>query len=289
MKSYEYEVTQIGEATYRLDEYAKTHSYLLVGSEKALLIDTGCGCGHLGKTVESITDKEIIVVNSHGHLDHVGSNYQFEYVWIASQDEALMWDSTSIVFRNERIRSYLLSLDSEFEENELERTIRTPQVKKVYHLTDGQVFDLGDRKIEAIATPGHTQGCYCFLDREREMLFTADTVCDISILLFLENSGSVETYYRSIERLYNRRNEYKVLYPGHHTPALSVDYMHDYLMCARGIMKGSLESVRHIEAIGDGWKSMYGLIGIVYKKEWISDADRASSDEKISMATGQDT
>ena len=77
MDGYEYRVIQIDEQTYRLEEHAKTHSYLLVGSDKALLIDTGCGSGHLHNTVKDITKKEIIVVNSHGHQDIQGDVFAF--------------------------------------------------------------------------------------------------------------------------------------------------------------------------------------------------------------------
>ena len=46
--------------------------YLLIGEEKAMLIDSFYGQGDLRAFVETITDKPVIVANTHGHFDHTG-------------------------------------------------------------------------------------------------------------------------------------------------------------------------------------------------------------------------
>lgn len=48
--------------------YGNVYCYLLVGSERALLFDTAYGEGNLREFVEEITDKPVMVVNSHGSL-----------------------------------------------------------------------------------------------------------------------------------------------------------------------------------------------------------------------------
>ena len=53
---------------------------LIVGPEKAVLIDTGCGIGNLRKVVAEVTDKPVMVINTHTHLDHLGSNRQFDEI-----------------------------------------------------------------------------------------------------------------------------------------------------------------------------------------------------------------
>lgn len=153
---YDYVIRPVDQDTYLLCEYAGTCSYLLVGSKKALLIDTGCGCGNLQETVRSVTDRELIVVNSHGHLDHVGANYYFPKVWIMREDEALMYQSSSRETKDRQMRRYLTGLDADFDQTELERIIAAPQVKETAYLKDGMLFELGGRTIEVIQTPGHT-------------------------------------------------------------------------------------------------------------------------------------
>jgi hypothetical protein len=60
--------------------YENTTVSLIIGPEKAILIDTGCGIGNLRKAVDEVTDKPVIVINTHTHLDHLGSNRQFDEI-----------------------------------------------------------------------------------------------------------------------------------------------------------------------------------------------------------------
>ena len=57
--------------------YENTTVSLLIGPEKAALIDTGCGIGNLRQAVAELTDKPVIVINTHTHFDHLGGNRQF--------------------------------------------------------------------------------------------------------------------------------------------------------------------------------------------------------------------
>lgn len=261
---YDYKIQQLDQNTYCLEEYAKTRSYLLLGDDKAMLIDTGCGCGNLRETVESITDKPLLVVNSHGHLDHIGANGLFEEIYISQADVALMQHSQTIEYRDKEMRRYLLGMDAEFDINEIERIVHLPVCSQLNFLTDGMKFDLGNRTIEAIHTPGHTAGCYCFLDAGRKQLFTADTICDISILLFLQESASLECYKEAIKKLTDRYRDIEVLYPGHHTYPLSPDYLSDYAICAEKILRGEIIGENHKESIGEGMKARYGKAAICY-------------------------
>lgn len=59
---------------------------LIIGSEKALLWDTNFGILDLKAFVESLTDLPLIVVDSHGHVDHMNGNYQFPEVYLHPLD-----------------------------------------------------------------------------------------------------------------------------------------------------------------------------------------------------------
>jgi glyoxylase-like metal-dependent hydrolase (beta-lactamase superfamily II) len=264
MKKYNYVINKINENTYCLKEYVGTYSYLLLGNKKAMLIDTGCGCGDLLKTVRSITDLDIEVVNSHGHFDHIGANYQFNKVWIAQEDEALMQKNSSSEVKNIELRRYLLKMDTDFDNEELERIIELPQTNEISYLHDKMNFDLGNRTIEAISTPGHTHGSFCFLDRNNRQLYTADTICDISVLLFFNESESVEVFRNGVEKLYELKNEYDVIFPGHHTVPLETHIIDNYKSCAEKILNHTLTGTKHIEEIGYGLKAHYNNIAIVY-------------------------
>ena len=65
----------IGENIYHIYEPGGVYTTLIIGNEKALLIDTGYGYGNLREAVARLTDLPLIVANTHGHFDHVGGKY----------------------------------------------------------------------------------------------------------------------------------------------------------------------------------------------------------------------
>lgn len=69
--------------------------------------------------------------------------------------------------------------------------------------------------LEAIATPGHAEDHFCFLDHESGACFTGDLILGqgSSIVGPREMGGSLRDYMRSLERL--RELDLAVLYPGH--------------------------------------------------------------------------
>ena len=71
--------------TWVLCYHGTLYCYLLVGEEKAMLIDTAYGEGDLRAMVESITDKPVMVCNTHGHFDHTGGNALWEEAWMSEE------------------------------------------------------------------------------------------------------------------------------------------------------------------------------------------------------------
>jgi glyoxylase-like metal-dependent hydrolase (beta-lactamase superfamily II) len=57
--------------------------YLLLGTQSALLIDTGCGLYPLKPIVDDlIGDRNLKVVNTHTHWDHILGNHEFGEVYV---------------------------------------------------------------------------------------------------------------------------------------------------------------------------------------------------------------
>ena len=82
-------VTKIGEDTYRFTETSfgtDVYMYLLIGTEKALLIDTAYGFTDVPAAIRQITDLPLIVVNTHGHMDHMHGNHLYSQVHISQDD-----------------------------------------------------------------------------------------------------------------------------------------------------------------------------------------------------------
>ena len=67
---------------------AEMWCYLIDGPEKALLIDTAFGLGDLkGLIHKLIGDKEVIVCNTHAHVDHISGNSHFDKVYCHYADQ----------------------------------------------------------------------------------------------------------------------------------------------------------------------------------------------------------
>ena len=72
-----YTVERIHDNTYRIDENGAANCYLVIGSEKALLMDACWGAGNLKACVCQLTDKPVNVAVTHRHPDHTGGAQQF--------------------------------------------------------------------------------------------------------------------------------------------------------------------------------------------------------------------
>lgn len=101
-----YTVVQLGKDTWMIRSMM-VQMFLIAGEKQAMLLDTGVGMGDLKAQVEKLTDKPVIVVNTHGHVDHAGGNFQFDEVWLHADDfSASDWMCT-LPERQEYVRSRL--------------------------------------------------------------------------------------------------------------------------------------------------------------------------------------
>lgn len=216
--------------------------YLLEGETSALLIDTGYGFGKLDTVTAALTRLPVSVVNTHGHMDHIGGNHYFANIYISEADRnvfALHTDPVEVrQMVDERIPPLLRPLLGGFRRDIINQTIAGN-----YHwFTLPRSFDLGGRIVEVLPTPGHTPGSICLVDRASGFLFSGDTVCDWGVLLHLKGSLSPEIYRASLEGLWQRKDEFTAIYPGHHGLPVPIQRIEDYMRCADGILDGSIPS-----------------------------------------------
>ncbi len=77
--------------------------YFFIGSDKALLFDTGFGFESLVPLLKKLTDKPFEVVLSHGHYDHCGGAGEFEKVYIHPADREVVERHTSLPYRKQAL------------------------------------------------------------------------------------------------------------------------------------------------------------------------------------------
>ncbi|VDM98211.1 unnamed protein product [Thelazia callipaeda] len=126
--------------------------YLIIGTKKALLLDTGCGTGNLYKYLEDYfgfvkQKKSLVVVNTHNHPEQISNNWQFSPVGfggLANNVEALCASNRNSYYTN-------------LHDNQYDWQVKPYKVTK--WLSDEEVIKLGDQdsdQIEVLHTPGHT-------------------------------------------------------------------------------------------------------------------------------------
>ena len=82
-------IREVRPGIWLMDEGHEATGYLVIGSEKACVIDTMNGYNDLYRAVRKITDKPVTVVNTHGHPDHIFGNMYFEEAYIHPADAEL--------------------------------------------------------------------------------------------------------------------------------------------------------------------------------------------------------
>jgi len=206
--------------------------YLLEGDEKALLIDTGYAIGNLRKYVEKLTDKPIVVANTHFHPDHSGGNGEWEEVMIGEGYEKDLHsvlttegDLTSLPHPDYRIRI----------------------------IKEGDEIELGNRLIRVYrAKDAHCHSHVYFLDTKERMLIMGDEMDPWQVLLY-ENSKdpelekeedldrTLQNYRENLLLAKSLDSEYDWLIGNHNGFILDKSYLDDFLGLVDGVYTGQTQ------------------------------------------------
>lgn len=203
--------------------------YLILGNERALLVDTGMGIGSLKAAVEAITSLPVTVVNTHCHPDHAGGNAEFEPALINPADLDVFERMATIEFRRQDV--------SRMPGGEDWTAQLQPTGPKPVFASDGQTIDLGGRTLQLIFTPGHTHGSLCVYEEATGVLFTGDNVQANTTALREWNSSTVEEFCESLQKL----SALKVtrILGGHRPNDNPPELLQRKLECARQILDGA--------------------------------------------------
>ncbi|MFC1553441.1 MBL fold metallo-hydrolase [candidate division KSB1 bacterium] len=215
-----FEVYKLSEGTYAIYEpyqFEEAISYLVLGSERGVIIDTGTGIGDIKAVVEELTDLPVSVLNTHEHFDHVGGNHRFDEIAIFGNADAINVliegiDNESLQ-RHIREESLWKPLPKDFDP----ATWVFPSVEPTFLIDEGTLIDLGGRVLETIYTPGHSPGSACFLDIENRLLFTGDHFFPGPLYAYPADVN-IDDYIASIKKIAARIDEYDYVLAGHNDP-----------------------------------------------------------------------
>lgn len=170
-------------------------AYLVEGTDRAVLIDTGCGIGNLKAYVETLTSKPITVLLTHGHLDHAPGAAQFDTVYMNLEDRGIYEVHDLIQQRIDYVET--TSFAGKYKREDL---LPENSADAFLDLEDGMRFDLGEIHITAYGCPGHTPGSMVFLMEEDRILLLGDA-CNPFTFLFDITCLGVSSYEESLKKL----------------------------------------------------------------------------------------
>lgn len=217
-------------------------SFLIIGSKRAVLFDSGLGIGRISDVVWKLTALPVTVLNSHTHFDHVGGNREFEDV--RNLDEpfshanargevgAALRDYAKDTLAEDRVCGSLPP-------GVTSRTYAMPTWQASATVKDGERLDLGGRMLEVLKTPGHTPDSMCLLDAANGLLFTGDTYYSGEVFLWAPETD-VARYEASIERLAKLAPGLKLLLPAHGPPVADPAQLSELRRALQDIDAGSV-------------------------------------------------
>lgn len=215
-------VQSIDDNTYAISEYGhweKVHSFLLVGKEKAVLIDTGLGIDNIKRITDKLTDLPIVVFTTHVHTDHIGCHGQFDEMYVHEDDSDWLINGIKGLsieqIRKDISRDITIPTPETFNPD----TYMPFQGVPTGFLQDRDVIDLGNRKLVIYHTPGHSPGHISIFDQTNGYLFTGDLLYDEAPIYAFYPSTNPVDLINSLERISDISNVTKV-YGSHHTLGL---------------------------------------------------------------------
>lgn len=215
-----FEVDEVSGGVFAISEphhWEQVISYLIVGREASILLDTGMGIGDISEVAAQLTDKPLSVVNSHYHWDHIGDNHRFQSIAIHASEASLLEQQPAegLLLEAMRPENFWGEAPGGFDPTQY----RILPSKADRLLGEGDAWDLGGRRLEVLHTPGHTRGSICLFDEDEGLLFAGDTVYAGPLYVQFEESD-FQDYCVTMERLSALAGDLSLVLPAHNQTPL---------------------------------------------------------------------
>jgi glyoxylase-like metal-dependent hydrolase (beta-lactamase superfamily II) len=174
--------------------------YLIVDARnEAVVIDPSMGERLVIDAVREKGLRLVEILNTHGHPDHIFGN-------------AAVKEATRARLAIHRLDEYRLGPErppTQFD---------VPPCSADDLIDEGQLRYLGDLELNAIHTPGHTEGSTCFYLRRERVLFSGDLLFKGSTGRWDLPGGDPEQISDSLSRVVTSLAPETTVYPGHGEP-----------------------------------------------------------------------
>jgi glyoxylase-like metal-dependent hydrolase (beta-lactamase superfamily II) len=258
-------------------------SFLVIGSERNLLFDTGMSIGNLRNALEDIIAIEgldididadsragtFFIVNSHTHSDHISDNWRFPYTTAYVFDgpfniltgqtafERLTLDVVvtytedipmgAITGPNNLMRNVPPAFQAELDAGG--GVVTRPGINgdMVALIDDGHIFDLGNRELLVVHTPGHTHDSITLVDGDNMIAFTGDWYYAGPNYVSANGTADLQLYHESAARLWQILSEEfgmdasdGWIFGSHNEPVQGVGIIRELAEVTRRILDGDV-------------------------------------------------
>ncbi len=198
------EIIKINDTTWRFEDDG-VRFFLLCGSEKAALVDTGMNTPNAREMAEGLTDLPIVLINTHADPDHISGNSAFDEFYMSPAEE------------------------DNYRHNGGKGTI--------IPVKEGDVIELGGRALRIIDIPGHTPGSIAILDEKYRVLISGDSVEDGNVFMF-GTYRNIDIYIESLRHLAKYNGCYDEVYAMHGSIPVKPDIVDKLIEGAEQIRRG---------------------------------------------------
>ncbi|RUR03365.1 MBL fold metallo-hydrolase [Labedella endophytica] len=206
-----------------VDPLVAANVWIVRGRERELVVDTGLGIVSIDEAVPGLSGRDPLVVVTHAHLDHAGGASAFARVHAHPAEDLVHPRAASLHGPSEldllglhdpatraEVGEWLISAVPHAGFDLAAYEVLPPA--ETVAIGDGDVLDLGDRRLTVLHLPGHSLGSIVLVDEHDGLLFSGDVVYDDELYDDMDGADPV-VYRRSLERLLSL--DVRKVYPGH--------------------------------------------------------------------------
>lgn len=179
----------------------QANCYFLVQNNECLVIDPADDASFILEELQRRRLKLVGMIATHGHFDHVMASGEIQL-------------SINVPLYINKKDLFLIDRLTETADHFLGYKPVIIQPKKIENLNFENLLKIGNCKLKIIDTPGHTPGSCCYYFKDKNILFTGDT-------LFKQGIGRYDFSYSSKKDLDNSLKKIlklpgnTIIYPGH--------------------------------------------------------------------------
>jgi len=210
------EIIQINENTWRIENDG-VRLFLLAGTQKALLIDSGMNLNSAREIASGLTGLPLSLLNTHADRDHIGSNEQFDAFFMHPAEEP--------VYR------------------------RSGKPGAIIPIREGDSLNLGDRELRIIHLPGHTPGSIAVLDVQNRVLISGDPVQVHGRIFMFGDHRNMKDYISSLEHLKGFADQFDEIWPSHADIPISPVVIQRLYDGAQAVLDGAIQG-KPVELFG---------------------------------------